>query len=384
MGVFESASSTFLLLILVRWFQGGAAAKAVVAASNQGGLLLAPLTVFVVRHLRASVTRSAAILLGMATLCFTVAAFVDGQASFVALVAAGTALPSACLPLFTTMYQSNYPAVIRGRLFSRNNGIRIATSIVFGTAAGYILSGHIEHYHTLILTFAVALGVSAWAVSRVPDGGPPKERVPLLSCFKYIRSDRVLRETLVSWMLVGFGNLMMVPLRVEYLANPAYGLTLTEMDVAILSSTVPNIARLLGSMLWGRVFDTVSFFTLRIILNCSFLVSILSFFGSSSWPGLVVSAVIFGFSVSGGDVAWNLWVTKFAPPERVPDYMAVHTFFTGVRGLLAPAFTFALLRVLSPQQLSWLSGGLIFLSVLTLIPMQKSSMRAAPAHSKSS
>ncbi|NDF01570.1 MAG: hypothetical protein EB034_25395, partial [Verrucomicrobia bacterium] len=50
---------------------------------------------------------------------------------------------------------------------------------------------------------------------------------------------------------------------------------------------------------------------------------------------MALGAVIFGVSNAGGDVAWSLWVTKFAPPERVADYMSVHTFFTGVRGVAA-------------------------------------------------
>ena len=44
----------------------------------------------------------------------------------------------------------------------------------------------------------------------------------------------------------------------------------------------------------------------------------------------------------GGDVAWGLWVTKFAPPEQVADDMSVHTFFTGLRGVLAPVAAFQL------------------------------------------
>ena len=52
-------------------------------------------------------------------------------------------------------------------------------------------------------------------------------------------------------------------------------------------------------------------------------------------------------SGAGADVAWSLWVTKFAPPERVADYMSVHTFFTGVRGFLAPVTASKMACILS-------------------------------------
>jgi hypothetical protein len=61
-------------------------------------------------------------------------------------------------------------------------------------------------------------------------------------------------------------------------------------------------------------------------------------------------------------------VTKFAPPNRVADYMSVHTFFTGVRGVLAPFVAFYLIAIFSVAALGWFSGGLIFVASLMLLP----------------
>src|SRR5213078_1506595 len=87
-------------------------------------------------------------------------------------------------------------------------------------------------------------------------------------------------------------------------------------------------------------------FALRMTLNFGFAVGILTFFVSNSFAGLIIGAIIFGISNAGGDVAWSLWVTKFAPPGRVADYMSVHTFFTGVRGVLAPLAAFTMVQQL--------------------------------------
>ena len=62
-----------------------------------------------------------------------------------------------------------------------------------------------------------------------------------------------------------------------------------------------------------------------------------------------------------------LWVTKFAPPERVADYMSVHTFFTGVRGVVAPAVAFHLIGTLPMATLGWISAALIGGSMLMLL-----------------
>jgi len=74
-------------------------------------------------------------------------------------------------------------------------------------------------------------------------------------------------------------------------------------------------------------------------------------------------------------VAWSLWVTKFAAPERVADYMSVHTFCTGLRGVLAPVVAFQLAAHWTIAQISWLSVGLILASIALLIPEIKSGRR---------
>ena len=152
---------------------------------------------------------------------------------------------------------------------------------------------------------------------------------------------------------------MMLPLRVEYLANPIYGMHLPADRIALLTLVIPNLARLALSPVWGWLFDRMNFFALRATLNFGFAVGIVSFFVSETTTGLVVAAVVFGISNAGGDVAWSLWVTKFAPPGRVAEYMSVHTFFTGVRGVAAPFLGFYLITVLTMPTLGWIAAGLI-------------------------
>lgn len=115
----------------------------------------------------------------------------------------------------------------------------------------------------------------------------------------------------------------------------------------------------------------MNFFALRMTLNLGFALGIFAFFSSGSILGLIGAALIFGIANAGGDVAWSLWVTKFAPPERVADYMSVHTFLTGVRGVLAPVVAFQLTAVWSLTTISWVSVGLILLATALLIPELK-------------
>ena len=183
---------------------------------------------------------------------------------------------------------------------------------------------------------------------------------------------------------MGFANLMIGPLRVEYLANAKHGLTwnglpLTTAQIALLVGVIPNLARLIMSPVWGWLFDRMNFFVLRIMLNTGFALGMLSFFGGNDFAWLIIGAIIYGISNAGGDVAWSLWVTKFAAPERVADYMSVHTFFTGLRGVIAPVVAFQLIAHYSVSAISWLGAGMIFVATLILIPEIKSGRGAKRA-----
>jgi MFS family permease len=371
-GIIETASATFLLLIAVRWFEAGSLSKGLVAAGSGLGYLVTPLVVSKVEAMRIPVSRAAsqlalagAVAIGLAAVAPVLVVFVP--ASVVAMAAAG-----AMIPLLTQMYQDNYPEQTRGRFFSRTVMIRIVSAAGFAFAAGHLLSQNIGHFRALLVLFAAALLFSSWCLARIPtqplhvSGGSHPFRA-----LRYARDDEMFQRTLVSWMLMGFANLMMLPLRVEYLANPRYALAMRPDMIALLTGVVPNLARLVLSPIWGWLFDRANFFVLRMSVNIGFALGIASFFTSDSTPGLVLAAIVFGVSVAGGDVAWSLWVTKIAPPERVADYMSVHTFFTGVRGLIAPLVGFALVAHWSMTAIGWLSAALILAATLYLLPEVK-------------
>jgi MFS family permease len=386
-GVIETAGTTFLLLIAVRGYQAGALAKALVAGGGSVGLMCAPWVVSRVEAAGWPIAQAASRLAALGACSFLVMALVSALPVLVAGSVLAMACTSAAIPLMTQIYQENYPETERGRRFARAIMIRIATAACFGQLAGLALSdmtrfeflgrqfsGDIRYFPWLLLAFAAAFAFASYCLNRVPSqpltasGGTHPFRA-----LRYVRDDRVFRQTLISWMFLGFATLMMAPLRVEYLANEKYGVTLhgaamTTGAIALLTGVIPNIARLILNPLWGWLFDRMNFFVLRITLNLGFALGILSFFTTGSMTGLILGAICYGASSAGGDVAWSLWVTKFAPPERVADYMSVHTFFTGVRGVVAPIVSFQLVSGLPLSFLGWASAGLILVATSFLIP----------------
>jgi MFS family permease len=379
-GILETAATTFLLLIAVRWFEAGATSKALVAGGGSIGLLISPWLVSFVENRGWPTSLAASRLAAVGAISLLLPALFPVLPLFIAASVLGMASSAASIPLLTQIYQENYPEQERGRRFSRTLMIRIGTAAVFSHLAGQALTAHIEYYRALLFLFAVAFAFASYCLWHCPSrplvasGGKHPFRA-----LRFAREDALFRRTLIAWMLMGFGNLMMLPLRVEYLANPEYGMMLTAGMIALLTGVIPNVARLVLSPLWGWLFDHMNFFMLRVLLNLGFAAAILAFFTSQDMKGLILGAVIFGVANAGGDVAWSLWVTKFAPPNRVADYMSVHTFFTGVRGVLAPLVAFHLAAQVSLTLLAMISMGLILLAAAMLIPEIRFGRKARPA-----
>ena len=65
---------------------------------------------------------------------------------------------------------------------------------------------------------------------------------------------------------------------------------------------------------------------------------------------------------------WNLWVTKIAPPGRSQLYMSVHSFFTGLRGIIGPLAGFLFINHFNIQGVGLLSFALILVSIFMLLP----------------
>jgi MFS family permease len=376
-GVIDSAASTFLILIAVQALHADSLSKSLIAAGGNIGLLLTLWLVPLAARLARPATSIASALLALGALGFVVAAAWPALPVYVA----GSILAMACvnlvIPLVTFAYQANYSPRERGHYVSRALVIRVTVAAVAGEVGGRLLSADILLFRWLLAAFALALVFAAIAVRRMPslplapmnDG---KRHSPF-HAMRFLKTDRTLRFTLVAWMLMGFANLMMVPLRVEYLANPRYGIQLAPQAIALYTIVVPSIVRILLTPMWGQLFDRMNFFAMRIILNVGFAVGTAAFFVGTSVVGLFAGAIVFGAAAAGGELAWSLWVTKFSPPEHVAEYMSIHTFFTGLRGIAAPILAFQIVESVSITTMGIISAIMIVLASLILVP----EMRAA-------
>jgi MFS family permease len=364
-------------------FSASAEAKEVALLGGRGGLAASFAIVWVLSKFRRPLNQLIAWLNHAAGACFLMAAlWPDELWAFVAGCSLGMFWFGFQTPLLTTIYRENYPEARRGRLYSLSALSRSAATMLFAWLAGRWLDADLGNYRWLLWIFAACSFFSGWLLWHIPCKhlGIGSEKVGLFRAFRWLKIDGVFRLFLLAYMIMGLGNLVMDSLRTEFLVNPVYGAKFKPSEiafqVAVLTSIVPMLFKLASAYPWGMLFDRVSFVAVRSVLNFMFALAIVVYFVGPSYAWWWAGAAVLGIAYGGGNVVWNLWVTKLAPNDRVADYMSVHTFLTGVRGLLAPVIAFRCAGVLPIDQMAWICTGMIVFASLLILPEWRNARAA--------
>ncbi|MEM1296321.1 MAG: MFS transporter, partial [Verrucomicrobiota bacterium] len=326
-GILETAFLTFALLIAIEAFESGNTTKAFLLASGPLGLIATLFVVPLMRRLNKSVTRMAMeINLVGAFGYFLAATLSESIWAYCIGLSLGFVCSSLQIPLHTHWLRSNYPTKDRGRLFGAASFVRAISSMSFGLIGGWMLERNFASYPAIIAIFGCCMLFSAFAISRLPvPSMAPASSPGVFQAMKWIRIDRKFRWVLISAMAMGFGVLTSSALRVDYAANPEFGLEFSETRVALLTSTLPALMRIITTFFWGMMFDRINFIILRIVLNVFFGLSLFLYFWTDVFWVIAIGAALAGIARGGGEIVWNLWVTKLAPEDHTADYMSVHT-----------------------------------------------------------
>lgn len=364
-GILEAGWSTFALVIAIRYFEAPDKYKSFIAGAWSMGFLLTPLTLYLVAKLRYRSSIACACMFGASAVLMVGATLAQSLLIFTLLIMLSQIATAQQGPLMLQIYADNYTSKERGSRMTVPFILTALCAILFAYFGGKLLDASINYYRILFTVITLAAVGAAWAVSRIPSKALTTEHIgnPWQS-FSLIWKDRLFGYLLGSWMLLGFGNLITLPIRVEYLANPNYGVNASNTTIAFLVLIVPATARVLSTKLWGSIFDRLHLITTRNLLNVFFLLSITCFFFTTNLVLLTLAMALLGFAMGGGKIVWSLWVTKIAPDEKASSYMSIHMALTGFRGTLAPFIGYWILSQSAPKVVAIVGLVLIALSVV--------------------
>ena len=101
---------------------------------------------------------------------------------------------------------------------------------------------------------------------------------------------------------MGIGNLVTIPLRVEYLANPNYGLNLSNNMVLCITMVIPLIFRVGSTPVWGWFFDKFNLAFVRISINLFFMFGLFLYFQTQNIISLSFASALIGTAT--GEEQW--------------------------------------------------------------------------------
>ncbi|MEO0794175.1 MAG: MFS transporter [Verrucomicrobiota bacterium] len=355
LGLAEGSWITFGLLIVIRGYGaddvagGSEFIKGLIPAAGFIGLLLNTISLWVARATRLRVTKVISLYLVSASILLIASALVDDLLTFTALFVIGNVIYAQPTPLVIHTYAHNYTPQERGQKVSTVMVMVAAGTGIFSFLGGKLLDWDFSWYPVILFAMAFGCLVNAGILLKIPSTPLASEQTtnPLKN-LRLAWDDKLFGWLLASWMMIGIANLMTMPIRVEILANPDYGIDATNEQVALANVIIPAIARIISGKFWGALFDRINFIVWRICVNSCFVVGMLLYFYGDSLTIIYTGAAFIGFGMGGGMIGWTLWVTKIAPPEKVSAYMSVHTAFTGIRGIFAPFIGYTVLAMLSP------------------------------------
>lgn len=368
-GILDPIWSTFFLLVAIRVFAADDSVKQFLPAAHGIGLALTPVTLSLLSRLKVPVSRLLSFLwLGLG-LTLIATASVRSLPLYVGVVILYQLIAAQGVPFLTQIFSANYPSSQRGRRLAVANMVLSVTGVLFSLVAGWLLDHNLSWYPAIFITAAAAAFIGSFAISRMPTESAHhmSARNPWTN-LKYIWEDKTFGLILGGWMLMGLGNLMTIPIRIEYMANPAYGVNATNEQIAFTLVFLVSAARILSAFFWGRVFDHFNLIVVRVILNFFFLFSVFLFFQTDSLLVMGISTTMLGAGFGGAGIMWQLWVTKVTTPERVPAYMSIHGALTGVRATAAPFLGYFLVGHTHPTFLAWCACVLIGLSTMIFLP----------------
>ncbi|MBT4223062.1 MAG: MFS transporter [Opitutae bacterium] len=360
MGIIEAGYNSLALLVAIRFFDASDSAKSLIACGASIGFLLAPVFLLVASKSHLKVSGICALcMIGSAigTLC---AASTNQVWVYTIALMAALVIVAQVPSLMVHIYSRNYLHGERGRRISGNLMISAGIGALTSLIIGQLLDQNIQFYHQILLGITIACFCAALLHLRIPSEPLREKNQPSLTQdLRLAFRDRFFAGMLFAWMLMGVGNLVTIPLRVEYAANPSYGINATNTMVLLITVIIPAITRVISAPVWAFFFDRVNLAFVRISINLFFFGGIFLYFYSQTLIWLAISSALIGWATGGGTLAWSLWVTKVAPPGRESAYMSVHSFFTGVRGVPAPFVGYWILSTLGPKDVAHISVSFI-------------------------
>ena len=253
------------------------------------------------------------------------------------------------LTVRAAVWRANYNREWRGRVTGRIVQVSSVLVGVYAALVGFLLDRWDWAFRPAFILAALCSIVAAvvYRKARIRRHGQllaaelaehelQGGRTGVSSTLRILRDDRGFRRYMIGMMIIGSGNIMLLPMQVLQMNDQLH---LGQLTQVMVTSSLPLFV--LGFMVpyWARLLDRTHAFSYRALHSWFFVatsglfaLSAITHWNSLLWP----ASVLLGIAYAGGNIGWNLAHNDFSHDGNSSQYMAIHVTLTGIRGLVMP------------------------------------------------
>jgi MFS family permease len=364
-GALDSAFLTLGLLIAIRVFHAPNSMKTILAALTWLGGITSPLVTRWAARTGWKATHLALVLFLLIAASFWGAAFVSSFPVYLLLISFASTCFRSESAVLIGLYMENYSPKERASRLGLGLTLAAIVGIVFGQCSGKILDWNLDYYRQLLFAVAGCALLCGICLLFIPSSPVQQPHQPQgRAYFTFLFRDRLFGKLTLYFFFVGLAYQMLIPIKMEYLANTVYGLHLSNFTVMLLSWGLPNLGRVLSTQPFGFLFDRTRLITSRLWVCYVTLAGIAIFFNATTPLWLSVGSLLMGLAMAGSYVLHSLWISKITGAENLSAYQATYLLVSGIRSMLAPVLGYALLSVTSPTFVGNFAAGLVLISII--------------------
>lgn len=315
----------------------------------------------------------------------------EGPAYFIFCIAMMAIIDSMIKPVWNVIIKHNYTEKKRSSLYSYTSSFYTLSLLITTTALGFLLDINYEVYKIFFPLAGVADMIAYYNLSKLiklyKDTGAPAQRfvmrfslrllkdiviLPIRNMLRIFNVNKAFLRFEIYFFLYGMAFMMIAAVLPIFLVDD---LALDYTPISLARGFMVHIAIVVFTPLMGKLmgsrnpskFTGISFISLVLF---PFLLLAIKYFHLVHIREdilLYVTFFIFGISMSGVTLSWNLGSIYYAPHAEVSNYQAVHITLTGLRGIFSPFLGYLVLKLVSIEAafivaaMLFLSGGVLML-----------------------
>ena len=229
------------ILIAIRYHQAPDWVKSIIASGESIGRLLTPIGLYIGFRIAAPTARVSAIYMTLTALLLGISALAPSLFIYTISIILSYIFFAQSPHLMLHIYSQNYTAKDRGTRVSTMFVLSTAIGSLFSFLIGKSLDIHFEFYKYQFAIMALCGLACSWVLTKIPSTPlEPKEAGNPWANISLLWKDKLFGYLTIGYIILGLGNSMVIPIRIEYMVNNEYAINASNLEITLINVVIPG------------------------------------------------------------------------------------------------------------------------------------------------